>query len=103
MMELNTKRYFVSGYYRAAGRPKMEEELMRRTVLYYIRTIVVSRPEMLDFVMKMQDQLSAMNPCWKKVRIWYDDGMLGICHFHIGEQNLTLQEIRENTMSNEPD
>ena len=69
MMELNTKRYFVSGYYRAAGRPKMEEELMRRTVLYYIRTIVVSRPEMLDFVMKMQDQLSAMNPCWKKVRI----------------------------------
>lgn len=53
MMELNTKRYFVSGYYRAAGRPKMEEELMRRTVLYYIRTIVASRPEMLDFVMKM--------------------------------------------------
>ena len=95
-MELNTKRYFVSGYYRAAGRPKMEEELMRRAVACYLRTIVTSRPEMLDFVMKMQDQLSAENPRWKKIRIWYDDGMAGICHFHIGEQNLTLQEIRED-------
>lgn len=95
MMELNTKHYFCSGYYSVAGRPKMEDELMRRAVTYYLRRIIVSRPKMLDNVMKMQDQVSAENPRWKKVMIHYYDGVDGTCFFCIGEQHLTLQEIRE--------
>lgn len=96
IMKINTKRYFVSGHYSVAGRPKMEDELMRRAVTYYLRTIVTDRDKMADFVMSLQDQLSAQNPRWKKVRIYYYDGVEGTSFFHIGEQHLTLQEIREN-------
>lgn len=97
MMQLNTKRYFVTGHYSPAGRPKMETELMHRAVTLYLHTIITSRPQMVDYMSKIQEQLLEMNRRWKKASISLHDGVGGISYLGIGESHLTLQEIRENS------
>lgn len=90
------KQYFVTNYYQPAGRPIMEDELMRRAKVMYLHCLVVSPDQMVNYMKKQQASLKEANKRLKEVDIRCSDGRDGIVWFYIGSSHLTLQEVRKN-------
>ena len=90
------KQYFVKDYYQPAGRPIMEDELMRRAKAMYLHCLVVSPDQMVNYMKKQQASLKEANKRLKEVDIRCSDGRDGIVWLYIGGCHLTLQKVREN-------
>ena len=100
-MEKNEQRWFVSDYYVAAGRPKMEDALMEFARKKWLYSIVpeCQLEQMVEILNREQARLKAENRRWGevKVRLAVYDGPWGKddhVRLYIGAQNLFLRLIR---------
>jgi len=87
----------VAGCYQPAGRPKLEDALMREARLFYLHHLVYNLDQMVTFLKGRQDELFEQNRRLKKVDIRYSDGHDGVVWFYVGEQHLTLQQVKDYT------
>lgn len=101
MNENKTPRWFVYGAYTVAGRPKLEQAVMRHATAKYMHTLIVDLDQVVDYLKKYQDEIWEQNRRWKLVRIYYGVNSMvnGNAFIHIGEQGLRLQQVREEVES----
>ena len=102
MKKNDENRWFVSDYYAAAGRPKMEDALMEFARKSWLYSIVpeCQMEQMVVVLNREQARLKAENKRWGDVNvrlgIW-DRGPFGKddhARLYIGSQNLFLRLIR---------
>ena len=101
-MEKNENRWFVSDYYAAAGRPKMEDALMDFARKRWLYSIVpeCQMEQMVEVLNREQARLKAENRRWGNVDVRlgvWDRGNFGKddhVRLYVGSQNLFLRLIR---------
>ena len=103
----NYQRWFVNNHYSVAGRPKMEDALMRYAKKVFMHTLIY-QADLQDLVANInakQRELAKENGRLKPVDIRLSSLREGekIIWLYIGSQNLTLCKVKEEIEVIDPD
>lgn len=92
------QRWFVNNHYSVAGRPKMEDDLMKFAREKWMDCTVYESdiPRMVKVLKEKQEYLWAANKRLKKVDISTSKHSTdGNCWLYIGAQHLVLRMVKE--------
>lgn len=94
-------RAFVTGKYHPAGRPKIEDELMKYASETYLHSLVYKSdiPYMARDLQRVQAEIRMQNRRLKEVKIGHSSLNQDIVWIRIGECHLTLQEVKHEIES----
>lgn len=94
-------RAFVTRKYHPAGRPKIEDELMKYASETYLRSLVYKSdiPYMVRDLQQVQAEIRMQNHRLKEVKIGHSDLKKDIVWVRIGECHLMLQEVKHEIES----
>ena len=94
-------RAFVTSKYHPAGRPKIEDELMKYAGETYLNSLVYKRdiPDLVKDLQRIQDENRTQNRRLKEVKIGHSSLNQDIVWIGIGECHLTLQEVKHEIES----
>ncbi len=103
----NWQRWFVSGSYTPAGRPKLEDELMRYARGVYLHTLIYETdlPNLVKQIQVKQEQIWEANKRLRKVEVklgrdWYS--IVPTRWLYIGEQHLVLTKVKDEKETIDP-